>query len=219
MDNNNTALQKQVMDELAWDPSIIDTHIGVAANNGIITLTGYVSSYPEKNNAVRAAKRVKGVTAVVDELDVTLPGTALRNDLDIAESALASLRFHSAVPHERLQLTVKDGYITLEGNVDWQYQRTAAENSVKFQIGVKGVNNLIAVKSSSVSASNIKSKIQSALVRNAQIDANHITVETHDGEAILGGSVRSLAEKEQAEKAAWSAPGINRVENNVRVTI
>lgn len=215
--STNNDLQQKVTEELEWDPSVDASHIGVTAKDGIITLTGYVAHYIDKRNAERAARRVADVKAVVDELDLKLPGSFERNDLDIAESALAGLKLNVLVPRDKVQLTVDKGWITLRGEFEWQYQRTAAENTVKFMIGVKGISNYIVVKPI-VRAADIKAKIQSALVRNAQLDANQITVDTSGSTATLGGCVRSWAEKKQAENAAWSAPGITDVKNNISIS-
>lgn len=214
----NSDLQEKVTEELMWDPCVDATHIGVTAKDGIVTLTGYVSSYFEKKKCERVAKRVASVKAVVDELDLKLPGLAQRNDLDIAESAVGALKLNVLIPKDRVQVTVDSGWVVLEGEVDWQYQRNAAEEALRPMLGVKGITNKIHVKPAA-RASDIKSKIQSALVRNAQIDSNNITVETDGGTAILHGHVRSWAEKEQAEAAAWSAPGITKVINEVSIDI
>lgn len=214
----NSELQKEVTEELEWDPSVDSSHISVAAKDGIVTLTGYVEHYIEKSSAERAVKRIADVKAVVDELELKLPGASQRNDLDIAESALAGLKLNVLVPRDKVQVTVDKGWITLDGQVEWQYQRSTAENTVKLMRGVKGIINKIIVKPAA-QAANIKAKIQSALVRNAQLDANNIKVETNGSTVTLSGRVRSWAEKKQAENAAWSAPGIAEVKNNINVSI
>jgi osmotically-inducible protein OsmY len=214
--NLNSDLQQKVSQELLWDPSLDASHVGVTVKDGIVTLTGYVTSYFEKKVSERIVKRVANVKAVVDELDIKLPGSSERSDLDIAESALLVLQLNVSVPKDRVKLVVENGRVTLDGEVEWQYQRTAAENALKSMRGVKEILNRIMVKPT-VSASDVRVKIQSALMRNAQLDANHITISTHGGTVILGGHVQSWAEKEQAEAAAWSAPGITKVENNVGI--
>jgi len=151
-------------------------------------------------------------------LDLKLPGVAYRNDLDIAESAVSALKLNVLIPKDKVQVTVDNGWVVLDGEVDWQYQRNAAEEALRPMLGVKGITNKIHVKPG-VRASDVKSKIQSALIRNAQIDSNNISVETEGGTAILRGHVRSWAEKEQAEAAAWAAPGITMVKNDVSIDI
>lgn len=214
--DNDSQLRRKVIDELEWDPSIDASKIGVAAKDGVVTLTGTVSSYLEKQNAEHAAKSITGVKAVADELTITLPGQFTRNDADIAESALSGLKFNTALPKDRVQVTVDNGWVKLEGQVDWQYQRIAAENSVRYLMGVKGVTNLIKVKPR-VSASDVKSKIQSAFARNAQIDANNVTVDAAGSTVTLRGKVRSWSEKQAAEMAAFSAPGVTVVDNELAI--
>jgi len=214
--SSNSELQQNVMDELLWDPCINAEHIGVTAKDGIVTLTGYVSNYFEKKKCERVAKRVANVKIVVDELDIRLSGSAERTDLEIAESALETLKLNVLIPRDGVQLTVDSGRIVLEGEVDWQYQSNAAEESLHNMVGVKGIINKIRIKPS-VRPADVKARIQSALVRNAQIDASHIRVETSGGKATLSGHVRNWSEKEQAEAAAWSAPGITEVVNNVEI--
>jgi len=216
--SENADLQEKVIEELIWDPCVDPSHVSVAVNNGIVTLTGYVKSYFEKKRCERVVKRVANVKAVIDKIDIKLPDDFERNDLEITEAALAAIEHHILIPKDSIQLTTANGWLTLDGQVGWQYQRTAAEDALKYLLGVKGITNRISVKPSA-RAADVKSKIQSALVRNAQIDANNVTVETIGDKAILTGHVRSWAEKEQAEAAAWSAPGILTVENNVTIDL
>ena len=214
---DNTELRRRVLEELDWEPSVDASAIGVAAKDGIVTLTGTVASYAQKRNAERAAKRVSGVKAVAEDLAVKLPGVAERSDTDIAQSVLSGLRFNVSIPSERIQVTVEHGWVTLDGEVEWQFQKSTAENAIKYTMGVKGITNRISVKPR-ISAADVKTKIEGAFARRAQLDANQIKVESIDNKVVLRGNVRSWQAKDQAEQAAWSAPGVSSVENNVVVT-
>lgn len=213
----DTELRCKVIEELDWEPSIDASHIGVAVKDGVVTLTGTVMSYPERTNAEQAARRVAGVKAVAGDLEIKLFGTAARNDFDIAHSALSSLRFNSSVPYDGVKILVENGWITLDGKVEWQFQKLAAENTVKHQLGVKGITNRIEIKPK-FNAADVKSKIQSAFARRAQLDANQVTVDALGSKVTLSGMVRSWQEKHQAEQAAWSAPGVSQVENDVVIS-
>jgi len=217
MNKRDTELQMDVMQELKFEPSIDAAGIGVTAKDGIVSLTGYVKNYAAEYTAVHAAERVAGVKAVTDELKVDLPSFHVRNDEDIAKTALHALQWDVLVPNDHIKVKVADAWVTLDGEVDFNYQKTAAENAVRNLTGVKGVTNLIAIKKTTVMPSEVKANIDFALRRAAEVDAEHITVKVVDDKVILKGKVSSWAERSEAERVAWSTLGVRTVEDDLVV--
>src|SRR5258706_15486456 len=210
-------IQRDVLEELKWDPRVRPNEIGVAVKDGIVTLTGWVDSYLKKIAAEEAAHRVPGVKAVANDIEVRLPTSAERTDADLAKAALNALNWEAAIPADKLDVTVSQGWVTLKGEVDYAFQKRDAERAVQHLAGVKGVTNLIVVKPQ-VFPSDLKQQIERALIRNAETDARRITVEVEGSRVILRGTVRSYAEKQAAEDTAWSAPGVSEVENYIMIS-
>ncbi|MGZ3461079.1 MAG: BON domain-containing protein [Archangium sp.] len=209
-------LQCAIQDELDFEPSVIASDIGVTVKEGIATLFGTVSSYAEKWAAERAAERVSGLRALAKDLTVKLPGDSERSDADIAAAALHALAWNVQVPDKKLQVEVQNGFVTLKGQVDWNYQREAAAHDVRKLTGVVGVGNQISL-AATASAKEVRSKIESALQRRAVKDARRITVEADGGRVILRGEVHCWGEREDAEQAAWAAPGVSEVQDQIRI--
>jgi osmotically-inducible protein OsmY len=208
---------RDVQDELTWEPSIRDAEIGIAVKDGVVTLSGYVDTFAEKYQAERVVEKVSGVRAIADDLKVKVPLSLKRTDTEIAHSVVNALRAHIQVPDDKIKAKVEEGWVTIEGDVEWQYQKSAAENAVRYLGGVVGVMNLIAVKPKRASPFEVSQKIKDALRRNAELDADRITVEAADGKVTLKGWVRSYAERRDAERAAWAAPGVTSVDDRISI--
>lgn len=211
-------LQRDVIDELRWDPAVDSAEIGVSAKDGVVTLSGQVDTFARKYAAVRAVERVAGVRAIAEELRVVIPTIYHRTDVDLAHAAANALMWDVQVPDEKVLARVEAGWVWLEGEVTWQFQSKAAERAVRNLVGVKGVTNLLKIKAIA-SAPDVKQRIENALKRHAELDAKHIQVETRDGRITLKGQVRSYAEREDAERAAWAAPGVTHVEDELAVGV
>lgn len=211
------ALRADVLEELEWDPSIDARTIGVAVEDDIVVLTGHVGSYAAKTAAERIVKRVHGVDGVANDIEVKLASGSARDDVDIARSALHALQWNVSVPRNRVRVTVTSGWVTLDGSVEWFYQKRAAEDAVSCLAGVRGVSNDIAVTGRPVHVEDVKQKIEAALRRNAEIDAKKIAVQASDGQVTLTGTVRSWVERQDAVSAAWSAPGVSNVIDRIHV--
>jgi osmotically-inducible protein OsmY len=214
----DSQLQRDVIDELKWDPTVGAAEIGVASKDGVITLSGQVDSYAKKYAAERAAERVAGVKAIAEDLKVKVPSSFQRSDTDIAHAVVSALSWDIEVPDDRIKSKVENGWIWLEGDVEWQYQKTAAERAVRYLTGVHGVTNLITVKPKRVSPFEVGNKIKDALRRSPEMDANRITVQAAGGEVTLKGTVRSFAERVDAERAAWAAPGVTKVRDEILIS-
>lgn len=213
---NDLELRREILDELEFQPHIDAAAIGVAVENGVVCLTGHVRTYAEKIAAERAVKRVKGVHAVAEEIEVRIPGDADVADDVIASRCLDVIHWYVAIPEDQIQVKVQQGWITLEGEVEWQYQKEGAENAVCKLAGVVGINNLLIVRPK-VSPEDIKSRIENAMARNAELDTSHIRVTVEGKTVKLEGRVHLWRERKAVEHAAWSVPGVMHVENHILI--
>ena len=214
--NSDAKLRRDVEDELATEPSLDATAIGVAVKDGIVTLSGHVASYSEKLAADRCAARVLGVSAIVTELDIKLPGSSPVTDEDIARAAMSALAWHSLIPRDRIKIEVGSGWITLEGDVDWHYQMAAAYGAVCHLRGVTGVTDKIVVRPATIGNA-VKAHIEATLRRRFGEHLDHVKIETRGDHVILRGMVASLSERIEVERAAWTTPGVCHVDNNLVV--
>ncbi len=209
-------IQKDVLDELKWEPLLNAAQIGVAVKDGIVTLSGEVDSYSKKLAAEHAAKRISGVKAIAEDIQVGLAPIYRKTDAEIAAAVVNALKWHTAVLQEKIKINVEDGVVRLEGQVDWEFQKNSARTAIEHLVGVKSVINLITLKPR-VTPSEISRQISSAFTRNAILDAASLKILIEGDKVILNGTVNSFAEKDQAEHAAWSAPGVMRVESHLKV--
>jgi osmotically-inducible protein OsmY len=215
---SDSEIEKDVKAEMQWDPDLDATDVAVSVKNGVVTLTGFVKSYTDRYEAEAAAKRVAGVIAVANDIEVRMPSVDERPDPEIAREAAAAVKSQLPISSENIKIIVKNGWVALEGQVEWQYQRQTAENVVRRIKGVKGVSNTILLKPRA-EPTEVKRKIQEALRRSAEVDANRIEVEARGSEVVLKGTVRSWIEREEAERAAWAAPGVTKVEDRIVVSL
>ncbi len=211
-------IQKDVMEELKWEPYLNAAQIGVAVKNGIVTLSGQVDAYAKKLTAEKAAKRVSGVKAVAEDIQVGISPSFKKTDTEIAEAVLNALKWHTAVQEEKIKIKVEDGVIRLDGEVEWEYQRSNAKRAVENLTGVRYVINSINLKPK-ITALEIQQKINGAFLRSAVIDAGKIAADVTGSKVVLRGTVRSIAEKEDAEIAAWNAPGVTNVDSRIVVEV
>ena len=215
---NDIELQKDVMEQLKWEPFLNACQIGVAVKNGIVTLSGQVDTYSKKTLAERAAKKVSGVKAIAEDIQVGISPSYRKTDAEVAEAVVNALKWHTIIPEEKIKVSVEDGIVKLEGEVEWEYQRTQGRSAIENLTGVRSVTNLISVKPN-ITSSDIQQKINAAFQRSATIDSGKITAEVLGSRVTLRGRVRSFTEKEDAENAAWFAPGVTSVNSKLEIEV
>ncbi len=213
---SDKTLKHAVEEELDWEPSIDSEHIGVTAEDGVVTLSGHVGTYAEKFTAEKAAKRVKGVRAIAQEIEIRFPNDKKTSDDQIAKRALDIIAWDSTIPKDKVLVKVQNGFVTLSGEVDWFYQRDDAEHAVRKLAGIKGLSNEIRIKPKAY-AYDIKERIETALKRNAEFEADSIKVSVLDGRVTLDGKVKAWYERDLAERTAWSAPGVVSVVDHINI--
>ncbi|HEY3640271.1 MAG TPA: BON domain-containing protein [Xanthobacteraceae bacterium] len=214
---SDSEIERDVKEELQWDPDLDATDIAVSVKQGVVALAGFVKSFSDKYEAETAVKRVAGVVGVANDLEVRMPSVDERPDPDIARDAVAAIKSQLPISSEHIKVIVKNGWVTLEGHMEWQYQKSTAEFAVRRIKGVRGVINNIMLKPQ-VEPADIQRKIQAAIKRLAEVDANRVSVEANGSEVILKGTVGSWVEREEAERAAWAAPGVTKVEDRIVVS-
>ena len=211
-------LQKDVIEELKWESSIKASDIGVSVTNGVVTLSGHVDSFTKKKAAENAALRVAGVSAVAEDIVVRIGATDKKSDTEVAQAIITAIRWNNIIDENKIKVKVESGWVTLEGEVEWSFEKNAIEHTVENLIGVRGVSNLITI-SSKLKTNDIKQKITAAFHRSATLDANNIIVDSVGNTVILRGVVRSYAEKQDALRVAWNAPGVTKVDNKLIVDV